>query len=139
DGQENLKLTSVLLDFVELPCSHTVAENMANAIEATLKDYGIREKIIFVMCNNVSTNTAMLEDLAIILPQFVGKQAHVYCFVHTINLTAKGVLCPFEYTKAKEVADDASEGDDERDLQREELITEMEEIEEQEVRGKDND
>ncbi|KAJ3831541.1 hypothetical protein F5878DRAFT_549418 [Lentinula raphanica] len=42
DGQE--KLTSVLLDFVELPCSHT-AENMANAVEATLKDYGIREKV----------------------------------------------------------------------------------------------
>ncbi|KAJ3816387.1 hypothetical protein F5880DRAFT_1494337 [Lentinula raphanica] len=42
DGQE--KLTSVLLDFVELPCSHT-AENMANAVEATLKDYGITEKV----------------------------------------------------------------------------------------------
>ncbi|KAJ3816680.1 hypothetical protein F5878DRAFT_510610, partial [Lentinula raphanica] len=58
-------------------------------------------QIISVTCNNVSANTAMLEDLAIILPQFAGKQAHVHCFAHTINLTAKGVLRPFESTKAK--------------------------------------
>ncbi|KAE9403576.1 hypothetical protein BT96DRAFT_749923, partial [Gymnopus androsaceus JB14] len=53
-------------------------------------------KIISITCGNASMNTAMLEDLKQILPNFLGKDAHVHCMSHTVNLMAKGMLCPFE-------------------------------------------
>lgn len=43
----------------------------------------------------------MLEKIAEILNEFRGKKAHVRCFPHTVNLTAKGVLKPFEPAKPK--------------------------------------
>ncbi|KAE9402042.1 hypothetical protein BT96DRAFT_816998, partial [Gymnopus androsaceus JB14] len=42
DGTE--ELTTTLLDFVELPCSHS-AENMAEALDKTFKEYGIDGKV----------------------------------------------------------------------------------------------
>lgn len=38
----------------------------------------------------------MIEELAKELPTFLGSRAHVRCFAHVVNLTAKGVLRPFE-------------------------------------------
>ncbi|KAJ3963851.1 hypothetical protein EV361DRAFT_812976, partial [Lentinula raphanica] len=55
--------------------------------------------IIAVTCDNTSANTTMLNELEEQLVGFLGKQAHVCCFTHTVNLTAKGVLCPFEPVK----------------------------------------
>ncbi|KAE9383908.1 hypothetical protein BT96DRAFT_771023, partial [Gymnopus androsaceus JB14] len=52
--------------------------------------------IISITCDNASANTAMFDELITKLPNFLGKNAHVCCFVHTVNLTAKGVLHPFE-------------------------------------------
>ncbi|KAE9384084.1 hypothetical protein BT96DRAFT_751903, partial [Gymnopus androsaceus JB14] len=52
--------------------------------------------IISITCDNASVNTAMFDKLIMKLPNFLGKNAHVRCFAHTVNLTAKGVLCPFE-------------------------------------------
>ncbi|KAJ3836238.1 hypothetical protein EV361DRAFT_760439, partial [Lentinula raphanica] len=52
--------------------------------------------ILSVTCDNASANTAMVEELANRLHNFHGKQMHVRCFAHTVNLTAKGVLRPFE-------------------------------------------
>ncbi|KAE9399637.1 hypothetical protein BT96DRAFT_755904, partial [Gymnopus androsaceus JB14] len=52
--------------------------------------------IISITCDNASANTSMLEKIAEILNEFRGKKAHVRCFPHTVNLTAKGVLKPFE-------------------------------------------
>lgn len=49
----------------------------------------------------------MFEELAKILPTFAGLNAHVRCFAHTVNLTAKGVLRPFEPRKPKPGASDA--------------------------------
>jgi hypothetical protein len=40
----------MLLDFIELPCSHS-AQNMAAALEKTLKEYGIEEKVNIGMYN----------------------------------------------------------------------------------------
>lgn len=42
----------------------------------------------------------MLEEMVKILPEFLGKEAHVCCFAHTVNLTAKGILRPFEPAKS---------------------------------------
>ena len=38
------ELTTTILDFVELPCSHS-AENMAQALVKMLKEYGIDGKV----------------------------------------------------------------------------------------------
>jgi len=42
NGEE--ELTTTLLDFVELPCSHS-GKNMAEALAETLKAYGIDGKV----------------------------------------------------------------------------------------------
>ncbi|KAE9385641.1 hypothetical protein BT96DRAFT_742300, partial [Gymnopus androsaceus JB14] len=52
-------------------------------------------QIISITCDNASANTAMFEELVKLLPDFCGLNAHVRCFAHTVNLTAKGVLHPF--------------------------------------------
>ncbi|KAE9401147.1 hypothetical protein BT96DRAFT_767086, partial [Gymnopus androsaceus JB14] len=67
--------------------------------------------IISITCDNASANTARFEELVSKLPNFQGKQAHVHCFSHTVNLTAKGVLCSFEPVKpkARHNLNDASE------------------------------
>ena len=44
------------------------------------------------MCDNASNNTAMLERLAIMLPDFGGTAAHTWCFLHTVNLVAKSLI-----------------------------------------------
>ena len=38
------ELTTTILDFIELPCSHS-AENMVEALAKTLKEYGIDGKV----------------------------------------------------------------------------------------------
>ena len=43
----------------------------------------------------------MLSELVPLLPNFQGEEAHVRCFCHTLNLSAKGVLRPFEPSKPK--------------------------------------
>ncbi|KAE9389402.1 hypothetical protein BT96DRAFT_755484, partial [Gymnopus androsaceus JB14] len=53
-------------------------------------------QIISITCDNASANMAMFEELVKILPTFPGLKAHVRCFARTVNLTAKGVLHPFE-------------------------------------------
>ncbi|KAJ3832395.1 hypothetical protein F5878DRAFT_499754, partial [Lentinula raphanica] len=52
--------------------------------------------IISVTCDNASANTAMLNNLEFSLNKFLGRKSHIRCFTHTVNLTAKGVLRPFE-------------------------------------------
>lgn len=42
NGKE--ELTTVTLDFIELPCSHSAA-NMAAAVAKTLREYGIANKV----------------------------------------------------------------------------------------------
>lgn len=44
DSKGNEELTTAILDFVELPCSHS-ARNMAEAVTKTLKGYGIARKV----------------------------------------------------------------------------------------------
>ncbi|KAJ3753121.1 hypothetical protein EV360DRAFT_5547, partial [Lentinula raphanica] len=53
-------------------------------------------KLLSVTCDNASANSAMLDDLSDHLQNFLGRKMHVRCFAHMINLTAKGVLRPFE-------------------------------------------
>lgn len=43
DNKEK-ELTTTILDFIELPCSHS-AMNMANAVKKSLQEYGIEQKV----------------------------------------------------------------------------------------------
>ncbi|KAJ3742256.1 hypothetical protein F5878DRAFT_521767, partial [Lentinula raphanica] len=65
--------------------------------------------ILSITCDNASANTAMIEELTSHLDSFLGKKMHVRCFAHTINLTAKGVLRPFEATKHQRQLDAQNE------------------------------
>ncbi|KAG1787712.1 hypothetical protein EV424DRAFT_1276825, partial [Suillus variegatus] len=52
--------------------------------------------ILVVTCDNAANNTAMLEEMAVILPDFGGTAAHTRCFLHTVNLVAKSLLRQFD-------------------------------------------
>lgn len=94
-------------------------------------------QIISITCDNASANTAMLDELITRLPNFKGTKAHVRCFSHTVNLTAKGVLRPFE--PAKPVAGDGSQPPvSPEDIGLDELYTELRDIEENGNQGADN-
>ena len=45
-----------LLDFVELPCSHT-GLNMAKCVERVLKEYGIQDKVSLALYTEQRTDT----------------------------------------------------------------------------------
>ncbi|PIL29407.1 hypothetical protein GSI_09459 [Ganoderma sinense ZZ0214-1] len=68
---------SFLLDVIKLACSHT-GVNLAAAFMKILKEFGIEHKIKAVMCDNVSNNDTMIEELATDenLPTFEGLTAH---------------------------------------------------------------
>ncbi|KAJ3816807.1 hypothetical protein F5880DRAFT_1451257, partial [Lentinula raphanica] len=68
--------------------------------------------LLSVTYDNASANTAMLDELATHLDDFLGEKMHVRCIAHTINLTAKGVLQPFEATKSQRQPDDTANFED---------------------------
>lgn len=153
DGTE--ETVTHLLDFVELPHSHS-GENMAEALRKVLVDYGIEhkvspqielkniidhvpKKIISITCDNASANTVMVGKLSELLPAFPGLAAHVRCFAHTINLTAKGVLRPFETKRIKNQVDEGSELEAiSKDTEIEELQAELKDLEDNGEQAKDD-
>lgn len=44
DSEGSEELMTTILDFIELPCSHS-AKNMAEAVTKLLKEYGIADKV----------------------------------------------------------------------------------------------
>lgn len=68
----------------------------------------------------------MFGELVKILPKFLGMKAQVRCFTHTVNLTAKGVLRPFELVKPAAGGSNAPVSPDGLD----ELYAELRDIEE---------
>lgn len=52
----------------------------------------------------------MLEEMAVILPDFGGTAAHTRCFLHTVNLVAKSLLRQFDEPKSRD--DDHEKSDD---------------------------
>ena len=83
----------------------------------------------------------MLDELAKILPNFLGANAHIRCMAHTINLTAKAILHPFEPIKPRskgtkgELSNEPVAPDD---IGLEELYAQLKDIEENGEQGKDN-
>jgi len=82
----------------------------------------------------------MIEELQFLLPSFPGRRAHIRCYAHTINLTAKGVLRPFEPKKPKKNDKNGDrDGDEADDIEREELEAELKDLEENGVQDDDDD
>lgn len=75
----------------------------------------------------------MVGKLSELLPAFPGLAAHVRCFAHTINLTAKGVLRPFEAKTVGQV----EEGSELQTIVQETVIEELQaELKDLEENGK---
>lgn len=84
----------------------------------------------------------MFPELEKLLPNFRGLNAHVRCFAHTVNLTAKGVLRPFEPNKKKDDSADtegaAVSGSGFDDTALEELRAQLRDLEENGDQEKDD-
>lgn len=85
----------------------------------------------------------MVEELATLLPRFLGAKVHVQCFAHTVNLAARGVLHPFEEKKpnAKEPNEEVQNvaEDLERVFGMEELEAGLKDLEENGIQGVDDE
>ncbi|KAE9383672.1 hypothetical protein BT96DRAFT_745198, partial [Gymnopus androsaceus JB14] len=53
-------------------------------------------QVLSITVDNASTNDTMINELQKLLPNFRERCGHVRCMAHTVNLAAKGILCPFE-------------------------------------------
>ena len=85
------------------------------------------------MCDNVSNNDMMIEELANLLNDFPGLANQTQCFTHVLNLVVKSIIQQFDSPKSKtnknlneatnelfslagNIEFDEDEGDDEADV-----------------------
>jgi hypothetical protein len=54
------------------------------------------QQILSVTCDNASVNDVMIEELAKLIPNYAGKECHVRCFLHILNLVAKTIIKLFD-------------------------------------------
>lgn len=84
----------------------------------------------------------MIDELKELLPSFLGRRGHVRCMAHTVNLTAKSVICPFDPKQPKNNEnDEGNEGGEdglESGFGMEELEAELQDLEENGVTDGDN-
>ncbi|KAG2085760.1 uncharacterized protein F5147DRAFT_527213, partial [Suillus discolor] len=52
--------------------------------------------MLSVTCNNASNNNMMVDKLVMLVPKFTGEASHTRCFLHTMNLVAKSLICEFD-------------------------------------------
>jgi hypothetical protein len=62
------------------------------AFATVLKEFKSTEKVLAVMCDNMSNNNVMIRELAELVPRFEGEVSHTCCFLHVINLIAKSLI-----------------------------------------------
>jgi len=63
-----------------------------------------------MMCDNVSNNDAMINDLVRRVAMFGKEASHTHCFLHVVNLVAKSMIRQFDVkTKDADVVLAASE------------------------------
>ena len=59
-------------------------------------DFGIEDHIVSIVCDNATSNDAMVNRLAHLLPEFEGHEDCTRCFAHVINLVTKSLLKMFD-------------------------------------------
>ncbi|GBE82246.1 hypothetical protein SCP_0406300 [Sparassis crispa] len=90
---------SFLLDVIEVLESHT-GQTLAREFQAMLVRYGIEQKILTFNGNNATSNDKQTTELAK-LPNSFEEVHRVRCFNHTLQLSAKSLLKPFNAALAK--------------------------------------
>ena len=107
---------------------------MAKAFQAMLEHFGLTEKILAVNADNTTANNKQTTKLDSLNNSF-NEENCVWCFNHTIQLSATTLLKPFNTALSRKAADkvEASEEDAE-----EELVPEIEE-EDKDEREDDDD
>lgn len=106
--QHEGKMLAFLLDFVEVAESHTGVV-MANAFQDMLERFGLQEKIHSVTADNASSNNVQIAALYELENSF-DKANHIRCFNHTIQLSGKALIKPFNAGMGK--ADSSPESGD---------------------------
>ncbi|OJA08026.1 hypothetical protein AZE42_10848 [Rhizopogon vesiculosus] len=86
------------LDIIEVATSHT-GEQLAAVFADMLREFGISDKMLSTTCDNASNNNVMIDKLATLVPEFAGDASHTRCFLHTVNLVAKSLICEFDVSK----------------------------------------
>lgn len=109
--------------------SHT-GVSMANAFQDMLKRFGLTKKILAVNADNATSNDTQTTTLHKLDNTF-DEANRVRCFNHTIQLSAKSLLKPFNAALSRTPVDDVAAFDDNND----ETIGEGDEAEE----GQDED
>ena len=69
----------------------------------------LKLQILGITCDNASNNDTMIEELAARLEAFPRAANPVHCFLHIVNLVAKGVLHQFKPPKSKKQGQDIFE------------------------------
>ncbi|KAK7015603.1 ribonuclease H-like domain-containing protein, partial [Favolaschia claudopus] len=134
--EEDGKRINCLLDFVEVPKSHT-GENLADVLHTVVDDFGIADRLISITCDNASPNDTMCQNLENRLDGFNAEKNRTRCFDHVGNLVAKSLLKMFDAPKKKgEGSEPAAPGDGDRDedeandgLDLDELLAELNDME----------
>ena len=115
-------MISFLLDIVELPEVHSLllkykihntdnflqshtGATMANAFQDMLNRFGLTEKILAVNADNATSNDTQTTKLDQLDNSFE-EENRVRCFNHTLQLSAKSLLKPFNMALSGNPADE---------------------------------
>jgi len=84
---------------------------MANAFQNMLKQSGLTKKILAINADNASSNNTQTTKLNKMGNSF-DEENRVCCFNHTLQLSAKSLLKPFNTTLSQKATDDNNDDDD---------------------------
>lgn len=88
---------------------------MANAFQAMLERFGLTEKILTFNADNATSNDKQTTKLDQLDNSFQ-KENRIRCFNHTVQLSAKALLKPFNTALSSVTTDDGGEDDLDEDI-----------------------
>jgi len=87
---------------------------MAKVFQDMLEQFGLTEKILGINADNASANDKQTTKLSSLNNSFK-EEYRARCFNHTLQLSAKTLLKPFNTALSSKVADEVNIGDDDND------------------------
>ena len=106
---------------------------MVKAFQAMLKHFGMTKKILAVNADNMTANDKQTTKLDSLNNSF-NEENRVWCFNHTIQLSATTLLKPFNMALSRKAADEVEVSEEDA---KEELVLEIKEEDKDE--GEDDD